>query len=389
MVGLWGPNTVYGPQSGIDRKCHVAFAISLDELFAMIKRLSQQGIETFGFGGGKSEEPTVIGWMPSAQIYFRDPDGHMVEFISLLPGDPRPRFRGRLLGVAEASRKVSDSLVVKESRRHRWLSAFFGFGTAMCALTIMLLLFLATKFDLLWRLNPDARLAFQSLGSWSFVIMTIVGVACGAAAIGLWRGNVWGARLAMIILSVNIVGDLINVFSRHDYRALIGLPIGGAIIVYLARYRSLGHWLSLKNNSVAQGRALRHIGMDDKATQIATRYKCQSSEDRSHFDRRGKSRGIQQEPECGRARSFGRPQRWKSSCQKVVSEAASRNWSSRSRQTVGQTKVISIDIDSKKRPNEVGGGSIPLTGLLLRGFRIIFLTASVQPAQNNFTPKRI
>jgi len=94
MVGLWGPNTVYGPQSGVDRKCHVAFAISLDQLFATIKRLSQQGIETFGFGGGKSEEPSVIGWMPSAQIYFRDPDGHTLEFISILPEKPRTDFTG-------------------------------------------------------------------------------------------------------------------------------------------------------------------------------------------------------------------------------------------------------------------------------------------------------
>ena len=89
-----GPNTVYGPQSGVDRKCHVAFAISLDQLFATIKRLSQQGIETFGFGGGKSEEPSVIGWMPSAQIYFRDPDGHTLEFISILPEKPRSDFTG-------------------------------------------------------------------------------------------------------------------------------------------------------------------------------------------------------------------------------------------------------------------------------------------------------
>ena len=94
MVGLWGPNTVYGPQTGVDRKCHVAFAISLDQLFATIKRLSQQGIETFGFDGGKSEEPSVIGWMPSAQIYFRDPDGHMLEFISILPEEPHPDFIG-------------------------------------------------------------------------------------------------------------------------------------------------------------------------------------------------------------------------------------------------------------------------------------------------------
>jgi lactoylglutathione lyase len=94
MVGLWGPNTVYGPQGGVDRKWHVAFAISLDQLFATIKRLNQQGIETFGFGGGKSAEPSVIGWMPSAQIYFRDPDGHMLEFISILPEKPHPDFTG-------------------------------------------------------------------------------------------------------------------------------------------------------------------------------------------------------------------------------------------------------------------------------------------------------
>jgi hypothetical protein len=128
--------------------------------------------------------------------------------------------------------------VVKKSRRHRWLAAFFGFGLAMCVLTMTLLLFPGTKLDLLWRLNPDARLAFQSLGSWSLVVMTTVGVACGAAAIGLWRGNVWGVRLALIILALNIAGDLINVFLRHDYRALVGLPIGGAMIVYLAGYRS-------------------------------------------------------------------------------------------------------------------------------------------------------
>ena len=94
LIGLWGPNTVYGPQAGVDRMCHLAFAISLDQLFATIKRLSQQDIETFGFGGGNSEEPSVIGWMPSAQIYFRDPDGHTLEFISILAEEPHPDFIG-------------------------------------------------------------------------------------------------------------------------------------------------------------------------------------------------------------------------------------------------------------------------------------------------------
>jgi lactoylglutathione lyase len=111
MVGLWGPNTVYGPQTGLDRKCHVAFAISLDQLFATIKRLSQQGIETFGFGGGKSEEPSVIGWMPSAQIYFRDPDGHTLEFINILPDPPDPTFIGTYSSWKSSTRRFSNNQV--------------------------------------------------------------------------------------------------------------------------------------------------------------------------------------------------------------------------------------------------------------------------------------
>ena len=81
MIGLWGPDTAYGRQDGIPQKCHLAFALSLGELFAAIPKLTQQGVETLGFGGDKTQEPTVIGWMPSAQIYFRDPDGHMLEIM--------------------------------------------------------------------------------------------------------------------------------------------------------------------------------------------------------------------------------------------------------------------------------------------------------------------
>ena len=94
MIGLWGPNTAYGPHENARAKHHLAFAVCLEELFAAIRKLSENKIDTFGFGGEKTDEPTVIGWMPSAQIYFRDPDGHMLEFISILPDLPNPSFNG-------------------------------------------------------------------------------------------------------------------------------------------------------------------------------------------------------------------------------------------------------------------------------------------------------
>ena len=94
MIGLWGPGTAYGPKNGFARKSHLGFAVSFDQLIAGIKKLKECGIETLGFGGHQTHEPTVIGWMPSAQIYFRDPDGHMLEFISILRDPPDSTFIG-------------------------------------------------------------------------------------------------------------------------------------------------------------------------------------------------------------------------------------------------------------------------------------------------------
>jgi hypothetical protein len=115
----------------------------------------------------------------------------------------------------------------------RLLAIFFGFGALMCALTIVLLLFPGTALDVAWRLNPQAQRSFQSLGPLSILLMAAVGSSCGAAAIGLFRGTRWGQVIGLIILVVNVVADAANAILGHDYRALIGIPIGGAMIVYL------------------------------------------------------------------------------------------------------------------------------------------------------------
>ena len=115
------------------------------------------------------------------------------------------------------------------------LAIFFAFGACMCALTIWLLLFPAGALDSLWRLNPEAHAVFQRIGGLSILLMVIVGVACALATIGLARNAKWGRWLGILILATNLVGDLTNAFVQHDLRTLIGVPIAGAMIFYLAR----------------------------------------------------------------------------------------------------------------------------------------------------------
>ena len=113
------------------------------------------------------------------------------------------------------------------------LSGFFAFDAAVCLLTIIALLFPGGALDPVWRLNPDAHVAFQQIGRLSILLMFVVGSACASAAIGLATRARWGRLLALAILIVNLMGDLLNAFVRHDLRTLIALPIGGAMTAYL------------------------------------------------------------------------------------------------------------------------------------------------------------
>jgi len=84
MLGLWSA----GP-APIAVSLHVAFATSLDEVLAAGTRLRERDITPLSFDAVETDEPSVIGWMPAAAIYFRDPDGHLLEYIAMLDAAPR------------------------------------------------------------------------------------------------------------------------------------------------------------------------------------------------------------------------------------------------------------------------------------------------------------
>ena len=119
------------------------------------------------------------------------------------------------------------------------LSFFFLFGTVMSGLAAVTLLFPGSVLEPLWRLNPRARDGFAAIGSWAVLLMVLVCMACGMAALGLQRCKRWGYWMALFILTINLAGDTANAVIAHDWRTLMGLPIGGAMIVYLLTKRSM------------------------------------------------------------------------------------------------------------------------------------------------------
>jgi lactoylglutathione lyase len=85
MLGLWAAGSV-APKGA----AHVAFGAALDDVIAAPRALQSAGIAPLDFDGSPTNEPVVLAWMPAASIFFRDPDGHLLEYIAMLADAPRP-----------------------------------------------------------------------------------------------------------------------------------------------------------------------------------------------------------------------------------------------------------------------------------------------------------
>jgi lactoylglutathione lyase len=87
MLGLWSIGS-----APMNMQLHIAFDMALEDVLQAPQRLRDEGIEPLSFFGEPTDEPSYIGWMPAAAVYFRDPSGHMLEFLAMLDERPRPEL---------------------------------------------------------------------------------------------------------------------------------------------------------------------------------------------------------------------------------------------------------------------------------------------------------
>jgi GNAT superfamily N-acetyltransferase/catechol 2,3-dioxygenase-like lactoylglutathione lyase family enzyme len=84
MLGLWSLGS-----APMGFSLHIALKASLEDVLGACDALRSIEVTPLSFFGTETTEPSVIGWMPAAAVYFRDPDGHLIEYLAMLDESPR------------------------------------------------------------------------------------------------------------------------------------------------------------------------------------------------------------------------------------------------------------------------------------------------------------
>jgi catechol 2,3-dioxygenase-like lactoylglutathione lyase family enzyme len=86
MLGVWEV-----PEEKWVRE-HFAFKSTVENIKKSAAWLTERGLEYRNFDDTGHYPLKVWAWGPAISIFFKDPDGHSLEFAALLPDDPKPEL---------------------------------------------------------------------------------------------------------------------------------------------------------------------------------------------------------------------------------------------------------------------------------------------------------
>lgn len=86
MLGLW-------EQKENLQTRHFAFSADREDILNYAAEfLKSRKLKPYNFLKNGMDKPMVFAWMPALAIYFNDPDGNQLEFISILEGAGKPEL---------------------------------------------------------------------------------------------------------------------------------------------------------------------------------------------------------------------------------------------------------------------------------------------------------
>jgi hypothetical protein len=118
------------------------------------------------------------------------------------------------------------------------IGIFLFFGAVMASLAAATLLWRGTALDRVWVFNPTAYKQLAPLGRVVGILFFVLSVALIAAGIGWFRRRLWGWRLAVVIISTQVLGDVVNCVRGDWLRGGTGVIIAGALLLFLLQPRT-------------------------------------------------------------------------------------------------------------------------------------------------------
>ena len=94
-----------------------------------------------------------------------------------------------------------------------------------------------TPIDRLWALNPTAYNQLVPLGGIVVILFLTLAATLITAGIGWFLRRLWGWRLAAIIVSTQVLGDVVNCVRGDWLRGGTGVIIAGVLLLFLFKPR--------------------------------------------------------------------------------------------------------------------------------------------------------
>jgi hypothetical protein len=130
-----------------------------------------------------------------------------------------------------------DLAVRPKARGFTAMGFFLFFGASMATLAATTLLWRGMRLDRIWTLNPTAYKQLAPRGRIVGILFLVLGAALTTAAIGWFRRRLWGWRLAVVIISMQVLGDVVNCVRGDWLRGGTGVIIAGALLLFLLQPR--------------------------------------------------------------------------------------------------------------------------------------------------------
>jgi len=153
---------------------------------------------------------------------------------------PTIRFGVQVLAYIQqmrANRTGLDLAVGPKTPGFTAVGIFLFFAAVMASLAATTLLWRGTVLDCVWALNPTAYKQLAPVGGTVGIFFLLLGAVLAAAGIGWFRRRLWGWRLAVAIITAQVLGDVVNCIRGDWLRGGAGLIIAGALLLFLLQPR--------------------------------------------------------------------------------------------------------------------------------------------------------